>query len=112
MRAASKNSAGRPAAVLWDMDGTLVDTEPYWIATEYALVAEFGGRWTDDYARSLVGFDLRDALPALSTAAGCSVTGSIGDTDPITRTMLKGIIAKEEEQAKELTALLAARHPG
>ena len=25
------------------MDGTIVDTEPYWINTEYALVAEFGG---------------------------------------------------------------------
>ena len=24
-----------PAAVLWDMDGTLVDTEPYWMATEH-----------------------------------------------------------------------------
>ena len=27
-----------PAAVLWDMDGTLVDTEPYWMAAESALV--------------------------------------------------------------------------
>ena len=31
------------AAVLWDMDGTLVDTEPYWIAAEHAIVAEHGG---------------------------------------------------------------------
>ena len=29
-----------PAAVLWDMDGTLVDTEPYWIQAEHELVAE------------------------------------------------------------------------
>lgn len=34
------------------------------------------------------------------------------DVKTLTRTMLKGIIAKEDEQAKELTALLAARHPG
>ena len=36
----------RLAAVLWDMDGTLVDTEPYWIACEHELVAEFDGTWT------------------------------------------------------------------
>jgi phosphoglycolate phosphatase-like HAD superfamily hydrolase len=32
-----------PAAVLWDMDGTLVDTEPYWIDAEYELVERHGG---------------------------------------------------------------------
>jgi HAD superfamily hydrolase (TIGR01509 family) len=50
--------AGRPRAVLWDMDGTLVDTEPYWIDAEYALVAEHGGTWSQEHALNLVGNDL------------------------------------------------------
>lgn len=44
-----------PAAVLWDMDGTLVDTEPYWITAEHELVEEFGGTWTHELALQLVG---------------------------------------------------------
>jgi HAD superfamily hydrolase (TIGR01509 family) len=60
----------RPAAVLWDMDGTLVDTEPYWIASEHALVAEFGGAWTDADAHSIVGFDLLDAAVELRDRGG------------------------------------------
>ncbi len=44
-----------PAALLWDMDGTLVDTEPYWIAAERELVAAHGGTWTDELAHQLVG---------------------------------------------------------
>ena len=47
-----------PAAVLWDMDGTLVDTEPYWIEAEFALVAEHGGTWSQAHALNLVGNDL------------------------------------------------------
>jgi HAD superfamily hydrolase (TIGR01509 family) len=47
-----------PAAVLWDMDGTLVDTEPYWMAAETALVESFGGTWTHDDAIALVGSGL------------------------------------------------------
>ena len=42
-------------AVLFDMDGTIVDTEPYWIAAEYALVEAHGGTWTDEHAHALVG---------------------------------------------------------
>ena len=41
--------------MLFDMDGTLVDTEPYWIAAEYALVEAHGGTWSDEHAHSLVG---------------------------------------------------------
>jgi HAD superfamily hydrolase (TIGR01509 family) len=53
--------AGSLAAVLFDMDGTIVDTEPYWIAAEYALVESFGGTWTDEDAHALVGSALIDS---------------------------------------------------
>lgn len=48
----------RPSALLWDMDGTLIDTEPYWIAAEHALVEESGGTWTDELGMQLVGQNL------------------------------------------------------
>jgi HAD superfamily hydrolase (TIGR01509 family) len=48
-------AAALPEAVLWDMDGTLIDSEPYWFAEEHALVESFGGTWTDAHARALVG---------------------------------------------------------
>ena len=47
-----------PAAVLWDMDGTLVDTEGYWMDAETALVESFGGTWTHEQALTLVGSGL------------------------------------------------------
>ena len=46
------------AAVLWDMDGTLVNTEPYWISAETALIEKFGGSWTHEEALQLVGSGL------------------------------------------------------
>lgn len=40
------------------MDGTIVDTEPYWIEAEHALVAAHGGRWSNAQAMQLVGQSL------------------------------------------------------
>ncbi len=49
-----------PAAVLFDLDGTLIDTEPLWMAAEDRLAAEFGIGWTEADKASLVGIDLWD----------------------------------------------------
>jgi HAD superfamily hydrolase (TIGR01509 family) len=49
---------GVPVAVFWDMDGTLVDTEPYWISAEHEIVEEHGGTWSEEFAHQLVGNDL------------------------------------------------------
>lgn len=57
-------------AVLFDMDGTLVDTEPYWIAAEYELVAEFGGTWNDKHAHNLVGNALLTSARYLRDVGG------------------------------------------
>ena len=51
----------QPAAVLWDMDGTIVDTEPYWFAAEFEIVEMHGGQWSIEHARALVGSDLLDS---------------------------------------------------
>jgi HAD superfamily hydrolase (TIGR01509 family) len=47
-----------PAAVFWDMDGTLVDSEPYWLSAESALVESYGGVWTEADGLQLVGSSL------------------------------------------------------
>lgn len=48
-------AAGWPAAVLWDMDGTLVDTEPYWFEAEFELAADYGFPWSEAQALAMVG---------------------------------------------------------
>jgi HAD superfamily hydrolase (TIGR01509 family) len=47
--------------VLWDLDGTLIDTEPYWQAAEFRLARAHGGTWSAEHARQLVGSDLMDS---------------------------------------------------
>ena len=102
-----------PAAVLWDMDGTLVDTEPYWIETEFNLVAEHGGRWSMEHALNLVGNDL------LVSGAYIREHGGV-DLEPgeIVDRLLDGVVARVREQvpwqpgARELlTALNLAGVP-
>jgi beta-phosphoglucomutase-like phosphatase (HAD superfamily) len=94
-----------PSAVLWDMDGTLVDTEPYWFDVEFELVAEFGGTWTDADARSLVGFDLLDSAHELRSRGGVGL-----EPVEVVERMLDGVarrVARELPWRPGAPALLA-----
>jgi HAD superfamily hydrolase (TIGR01509 family) len=76
-----------PAAVLWDMDGTLVDTEPYWMAAETPLVESFGGTWSHEQALTLVGLGLEDSARIFQSAGVRLSTREIIDrlTDDVMR---------------------------
>ncbi|HEY8754155.1 MAG TPA: HAD family phosphatase [Arthrobacter sp.] len=50
------------------MDGTIVDTERYWIAAEHALVEAHGGTWSHGQALQLVGQSLTFSAGILQTA--------------------------------------------
>jgi HAD superfamily hydrolase (TIGR01509 family) len=59
-------SAVYPKAVLWDLDGTIIDSEPYWLISEQRLVESFGGEWTEADGLALVGSGLMNAAAFLN----------------------------------------------
>ena len=95
------------AAVLWDMDGTLVDTEPNWTIAELALADRYGGTWSAERSLEVVGFDLLDAAHHLRREMGIDLA-----PERIVDEMLDDVIAQVEREvpwrpgARELLASL------
>ncbi len=96
-------------AVLWDMDGTIVDTEPYWIEAEYQLVESHGGSWSTEQAEGLVGQALTFSAGVLQ-AAGVKLS-----VREIIDTLTEQVTAKVREEvpwrpgARELLLALRKR---
>ena len=82
-----------PAAVLWDMDGTLVDTEPYWMECEAALVAEHGGQWSTEDAHALVGNDLRVSAAYIRERGGVPL-----EPEEIIRVLVAGVTERVRQR--------------
>lgn len=99
-----------PAAVLWDMDGTLVDTEPYWIETEYAMAEKYGGTWSQEHAMNLVGNALLESGDYIRVHMGIDRT-----PQQIVDELLDGVVTRVEDEvpwrpgARELLTDLVAR---
>ncbi len=49
------------AAVLWDMDGTLIDSEPMWLRAELAMLERYGIEMSEETHDRLIGSGLWDA---------------------------------------------------
>ena len=98
-----------PAAVLWDMDGTLVDTEPYWVEVEQRLVESHGGVRTREHAMQLVGNDLLESGRYIREHGGVDLS-----PEEIVEVLLDGVVEHIEQSvpwrpgARELLAALRA----
>ncbi|CAN5383994.1 HAD family hydrolase [soil metagenome] len=73
------------AAVLWDLDGTLVDTEPLWMKAEFQLAARHGAEWTHEDGLALVGRSLQ--------SSGSYIKERMGLSDPVD-TIVEELVAE------------------
>jgi HAD superfamily hydrolase (TIGR01509 family) len=89
------------------MDGTLVDTEPYWMECEFALAEKYAGSWSREHALAVVGGDLIDSATYMRTHMGIDRTPR-----QIVEELLDGVVARVEQEvpwrpgARELLAAL------
>ncbi|MFI6166739.1 HAD family hydrolase [Nocardia sp. NPDC051052] len=70
----SVDGTARLAAVLWDMDGTLLDSEKLWDVAVRELAREHGHEMTDELRHALIGASGPDALRMVFTGLGIEPT--------------------------------------
>lgn len=58
------------SAVLFDMDGLLVDTEPLWLRAEQATMAALGGSWSTAHQAAILGSAMPYAVAYMKRLAG------------------------------------------
>lgn len=76
-------------AVLFDMDGLLVDTEPLWFEIESEMMAQLGGDWSPADQAKLVGGSLQTTLDYLLGKATRPVS-----RERLARWMLDGMVSR------------------
>jgi HAD superfamily hydrolase (TIGR01509 family) len=92
------------------MDGTLIDSEPYWLAEETALVESFGGVWSAADGLQLVGSSLeRSAIILQSRGVTLSVPEII---DVLTDRVLERIAVEVPWRGGARELLSAVRDAG
>lgn len=63
-------SVDAPAAVLWDLDGTLLDSEKLWDVPLYELTEKLGGQLSVETRQAMVGSNIPVTMRLIFTEAG------------------------------------------
>lgn len=79
-------------AVFWDMDGTLIDSEPYWHEGELKIAADHGGYWDEDLAWQGSGTPVPDVARRM-VEHGCKLS-----IEEIGKGMIDYVAQKEFER--------------
>lgn len=100
------------AAVLWDMDGTLVDSEKLWDVALYETAESLGGVLTEEQRMTLVGSNMDDTAAYLLEVVGHEVTPeTIASTGDEIRRRTAGLFDDElpwRPGAREILAAVRA----
>ncbi|MFD6156065.1 HAD family hydrolase [Nocardia sp. NPDC060256] len=72
-------------AVVFDMDGVLIDSEPVWEQVRRDYVAERGGQWLPDAQQRLMGMSTKEWSEYLSTDLGVDASPETVARDVIER---------------------------
>jgi HAD superfamily hydrolase (TIGR01509 family) len=76
-----------PDAVIFDLDGVLVDSEQLWNAAKEALVRETGGRWREDAPTVMMGMSSLEWAAYLRDELGVPL-----DTEAISREVVRRML--------------------
>ena len=79
-------------AVFWDMDGTLIDSEPYWHDAEISIAREHGGYWDEQ-----LGWD-HSGTPVVEIGKDMVKLGCRLDPETIGQMMIDYVAKAEEER--------------
>ncbi|MBO0681858.1 MAG: HAD family phosphatase [Candidatus Dormibacteraeota bacterium] len=100
------------AAVIFDLDGVLIDSEPVWEEVRRAVVAEHGGSWQPDTQRRLMGMSTPEWAGYLSRELGVDMS-----PPEVAETVISGMAARFGDRpplmpgAVEAVRRLAPRWP-
>ena len=99
-------------AVVFDLDGVLIDSEPVWEEVRRGLVAERGGHWAADAQRRLMGMSTQEWARYLSEDLGVGLP-----PDQVAALVIERMTARYRERipflpgAVEAVRRLAVRWP-
>lgn len=91
----------RPAAILFDMDGLLVDTEPVWWLSESAYALQLGFEWTQEDQHICVGGPLTRVGDHIVERARAA-TGQVHDRDAVVDAITLDVASRISEMKIDL----------